>query len=49
MVVLQGDFLWLERGSSSRFSLPTGARIVQIEGDKMKVLDDYGQVSACQV
>ncbi|KAL3989236.1 Myosin head (motor domain) family protein [Acanthocheilonema viteae] len=39
----KGDFLWLESIAKSRFICPIGARILEVENDKFRVIDDFGQ------
>lgn len=44
-MLFEGDFLWLETGQKNRLSCQIGARVVQVEEDRIKVVDDTGQVN----
>ncbi|VDP17040.1 unnamed protein product [Onchocerca flexuosa] len=41
--LLQGDFLWLEPIAKNRFIHPIGARVLEVEDDKFKVIDDFAE------
>ncbi|VDD85245.1 unnamed protein product, partial [Enterobius vermicularis] len=38
-----GDFIWIESPSKTLFSCPIGARVVDADGGKIKVVDDQGR------
>ncbi|MCP9257783.1 Unconventional myosin heavy chain 6 [Dirofilaria immitis] len=37
----KGDFLWLEPTTRSQFICPIGARVLEVEDDKFRVIDDF--------
>uniref|UniRef100_A0A0R3RZD1 SSD domain-containing protein n=1 Tax=Elaeophora elaphi TaxID=1147741 RepID=A0A0R3RZD1_9BILA len=38
-----GDFLWLDSIAKSGFICPIGARVLEVENDKFRAIDDFGQ------
>ncbi|VDM99294.1 unnamed protein product [Thelazia callipaeda] len=41
--VLKGDFLWLEPTTCSRFNCLIGGRVLEVEDDKIKIIDDFSE------
>ncbi|VDK72932.1 unnamed protein product, partial [Onchocerca ochengi] len=39
----KGDFLWVEPIAKNRFIFPIGARVLEVEDDKFKVIDDFAE------
>lgn len=43
---VQGDYIWIEPVVKSEFASPIGARVLDAEAGRIRVLDDEGQVSS---
>uniref|UniRef100_A0A915BGX9 Myosin-VIIa n=1 Tax=Parascaris univalens TaxID=6257 RepID=A0A915BGX9_PARUN len=43
VIITKGDFIWVESSNKNKYSCPIGARVVDSQGGRVKVVDDDGK------